>query len=131
MLSHTGVWIQWPLSLIVFIPDNSHVLHPCPASPSSTYSVNNEYFICFGDNESRGESEITLTLFCQFGKQFRYGRILNIFGGDHSPFCENENIHGFSIVKILYFLAPLWMFLREIWISIKMKKWILDYGMYS
>lgn len=81
MLSHTGVWIQWPLSLIVFIPDNSHVLQPCPTSPSSTYSVNNEYFICFGDNESRGESETTLTLFCQFRKQFFYGRILNIFGG--------------------------------------------------
>lgn len=66
--------------------------------------MNNEYFICFGDNESRGESETTLTL---LSVQKAVPLWQDSFLGDHSPFCENENIHGFSIVKILYFSRPI------------------------
>lgn len=89
----------------------------------------NILFVCFGDNESRGESETILTLFFQFGKQFFYGRIFNILGGMF--FLWKWKYSWFLYCKYFVFLVPLWMFLREIWISINVKKGILDYGMYS
>lgn len=38
----------------------------------------------------------------------------------HVPFCEYENIYGFSVVKILYSLLLFCMFLKEVHESLTM-----------
>lgn len=62
----------------------------------------NILFVCFGDNESRGESETILTLFfsSESSSSMAVGFLTFGGGGGCSFFCENENIHGFSIVNI-------------------------------